>query len=86
MLDQKTRDSLTQSELVSHHLRSLALLADPGQGRLSKLAEAMGAHPVTLSNWIAQGYVPLKQCERLIELYGKKKVLLDDLCPEQFRY
>lgn len=71
---------------MSHHLRALALIHDPAQGMLSKLAEALGVHAVTVSKWIANGYVPFPQCEKLVELFGKKRVVLDDLCPEEFRY
>lgn len=88
MLDQKTRDSLTYSELVSHHLRRLALLVDPASGHLSALAETINVHPTTLSTWIAQGYVPLFQVAKLQKLqknFDNKPIPTDELCAEQFR-
>lgn len=85
MLDAKTRESLSRSDLVSHHLRVLALLADPRNGLLKNLADKIPVHPTTLSTWIEQGYVPLFQCRKLQKLFGKKKVPLDELCPEEFR-
>jgi hypothetical protein len=85
MLDAKTRDSMSRKDLVSHHLRVLALQVDPRTGLLNRLAEELDVHPVTLSAWIAQGYVPWFQCKKLQKRFGRKLVPLDDLCPEEFR-
>jgi hypothetical protein len=85
MLDAKTRDSMSRNDLVSHHLRRLALIADPTKGRLTWLAEELDVHTVTVSTWIAQGYVPMFQCKKLQKRFGKKAVPLDDLCPEEYR-
>lgn len=85
MLDAKTRETLSRNDLVSHHLRVLALIVDPRKGQLNRLAEAIEVHPTTLSTWIEQGYVPLFQCKKMERRFGKKKVLVDELCPEEFR-
>jgi hypothetical protein len=64
---------------VSHALRQLALIVDPAKGQLSKLADEVDVHPVTLSTWISQGVVPEFQVAKLKKRFGKKVVapLLD---------
>ena len=86
MLDTATRDSMSRNDLVSHHLRVLALIVDPRKGQLNRLAAEMDVHPTTVSAWISQGFVPWFQCKKLQKRFGKKKVALDDLCPEEFRF
>lgn len=85
MLDEKTRVSMTRKELVSHHLRVLALRVDPVNGYLTSLAEELDVHTTTLSAWISQGYVPLFQCRKMQKKFGRRFVDLDDLCPAQYR-
>jgi hypothetical protein len=85
MLDASTRVSMTRQELVSHHLRSLALRVDPVYGQLKMLAADIDVHTTTLSAWIAQGYVPEFQVRKMLRRYGKKYVILDDLCPVEYR-
>lgn len=85
MLDTKIREGLSRNDLVSHHLRVLALIVDPPRGHLTNLADAIGVHVTTLSAWIAQGYVPWFQCKKLVKRFGKKTVVLDDLCPDEYR-
>lgn len=85
MIDATTRETMTRTQLVSYHLRLLALNLDPETGHLTKLAEEIEVHPTTLSSWIAQGYVPYFQFKKLRKRFGKKMVPLDDLCPEEFR-
>jgi hypothetical protein len=70
VLDQKTLESLTPSERVSHALRQLALIVDPAEGKLSALAEEVGVHPATLSAWIAGGYIPEFQEAKLKKRFG----------------
>jgi hypothetical protein len=86
MLDAKARDALSRTDLVSYCLRLLALNVDPGNGHLTKLAEAIDVHPTTVSAWIGQGYVPMFQCKKLQKRFGQKAVPLDDLCPHEFRF
>ena len=85
MLDAKTRETMTRNELISHHMRRLALIADPVNGHLSKLADHIEVHATTISAWIAQGYVPWFQCKKIQKRFGRKLVPLDELCPEEFR-
>jgi hypothetical protein len=85
MLDAKTRDSLSRKDLISHHLRLLALIVDPPKGELVSLADDIGVHAATLSAWISQGYVPWFQCKKLQKRFGKKMVPFDDLCPAEYR-
>lgn len=85
MLDTKARGALSRNDLISHHLRVMALVVDPRKGELVKLADEIPVHPATLSAWIAQGYVPYFQCKKLLKRFGKKLVVMDELCPEEFR-
>lgn len=87
MIDAKTRDSLSRNDLVSFHLRRLALIADPANGQLLKLADDIGVHPTTLSNWIAQGCVPWFQCLKIQRRFRRFVSItdLDELCPEDCR-
>ena len=85
MLDTKARGTLSREDLISHHLRVMALVVDPPRGQLINLADDIGVHAATLSAWIAQGYIPYFQCKKLLKRFGKKLVLLDELCPEEFR-
>jgi hypothetical protein len=66
-------------------LRLLALHADPRNGHLTVLAEEINVHPTTISVWIDKGFVPEFQCRKLVKRFGKKRVPLDDLCPEENR-
>jgi hypothetical protein len=72
VLDQKTLEALTPSEKVSHAMRVLALNVDPAEGKLSALADEIGVHPATISAWIAGGYVPEFQVEKLEKRFGRK--------------
>lgn len=85
MLDQQTRVSMTRKELVSYHLRTLALLLDPRNGHLSKLAAEISVHSTRVTAWINQGYVPLFQVRKLEKRFGKKNVPSDELCPPEYR-
>lgn len=76
---------LTRPEIVSRVLRSLAIEVDPRRGELTKLAKHICVHPVTLSGWISQGYVPQHQVETLQKKFGAEVVRMDELCPVQFR-
>lgn len=75
---------LTRTEIVSRILRSLAIEVDPRRGELTKLAAHIDVHPVTLSGWISQGYVPKHQVEVLQKKFGSL-VSMDELCPASFR-
>jgi hypothetical protein len=79
------RRKLTRSEIVSRILRSLAIEVDPKTGHLTKLAEHIDKHPVTLSKYITQGYVPEDVVKSLQETFGVEAVRMDELCPVQFR-
>jgi hypothetical protein len=70
VLDQKTLDSLTPSERVSHALRQFALIVDPAEGKLTALADELNVHPATLSAWIANGHVPEFQIPKLKKSFG----------------
>lgn len=80
----KPRDEMTRTELVSYILRSCALLVDPRLGLLRSLAETLEVHEVTVSAWIAQGYVPQHQALKLNKRFGEHAPV-DDLCPAEFR-
>lgn len=69
-LDPERKRRMTPSEVVKHHLLTMALVVDPGNGRLEHLAEAIELHPVTLSKWIAQGYIPDFQLRKLVNRFG----------------
>jgi hypothetical protein len=79
------RRKLTRSEIVSRILRSLAIEVDPITGHLTKLAEFIDKHPVTLSGYIKQGYVPEDVVKCLQKKFGESAVRMDELCPAQFR-
>jgi hypothetical protein len=81
----KPREDMTRQEVVSFVLRQCALLCDPRHGHLKSLAEAIGAHEVTVSVWIGQGYVPEHQVYKLQKKFGEQNAPLDDLCPVEFR-
>lgn len=81
----KPKENMSRQELVSFILRNCALLVDPRNGHLKSLAPVVDSHEVTLSNWIAQGYVPLHKARKLEAKFGKDNAPMDDLCPEEFR-
>ena len=81
----KPRSEMTRQEVVSVILRSCALLVDPRNGHLRSLAVALELHEVTLSNWIAQGFVPEFQVQKLQRKFGSQAAPLDDLCPVENR-
>lgn len=85
MLDQQARVSLTRKELVSYHLRTLALRVDPLNGHLVRLADELDVHPTRLTAWVTQGYVPMFQVRKMQKRFGKKHVLADELCPPEYR-
>lgn len=76
---------MTRKELVSVNLRMLALRVDPLTGHLSKLAAKIDVHPTRMNAWINQGYVPMFQVRKLQKQLGKKHVLVDELCPPEYR-
>ena len=65
---------LDRSEIVSKCLRSLALEIDPKNGHLKSLADDIGVHPMTLTQWISQGWVPEFQYKKLLKRFNKKLV------------
>lgn len=79
------KENMTRQDLVSFILRNLALRIDPRNGHLKSLAPLLDTHEVTLSNWIAQGYVPFHKARKLEAKFGKVHAPIDDLCPEEFR-
>lgn len=80
MIDPKFRDTLTANELVSYHLRHMTLLLDPLNGHMTRLAESLEVHPRTLRVWIENGHVPPHQYRKMLKRFGKKHVIMSDLC------
>lgn len=83
-LSKTARKGMTRSEIVSWHLRRMARKVDPENGLLSRLAEEIEVHPTTVSDWIAQGYLPSFQVKKLHRRFGKLAPM-DDLCPAEHR-
>lgn len=81
----KTTKIRARQEIVSKALRTLALHHDPMSGNLTKLADRIQVHPVTLSVWINKGYVPHASVLVLEAVFGKQLVDLDALCPLENR-
>ena len=70
-------DDADRTTIVSLCLRQCALIVDPKNGHLTKLAEHLDLHPVTLSKWLSDGRVPRKSAKRLARVFGKKFVNVD---------
>ena len=70
-------DDADRTTIVSLCLRQCALIVDPKNGHLTKLAEHLDLHSVTLSKWISDGRVPRKSAKRLARRFGKKFVDVD---------
>lgn len=83
-LSRTARATMSRSEIVAYHLRRMAKRIDPITAHYVKLAEEIGVHQTTMSDWIAQGYVPHFQCKKLHRRFGKLAPL-DDLCPVSHR-
>lgn len=83
-LSRTAKATLSRSEIVSYHLRRMAKKADPVNGWLMVLADDLEVHPTTISDWIAQGYIPQHQCKRLHKRFGKLAPF-DELCPLENR-
>ncbi|MBT9159026.1 MAG: hypothetical protein DDT26_00275 [Dehalococcoidia bacterium] len=81
----KPREEMTRQELVSFILRHCALRCDPRHGRLRVLAAQLQVHEVTISVWIAKGYVPFEQAKKLEKKFGRSCAPANDLCPTTFR-
>lgn len=71
---------MSRSDIVRAHLLRMAKRVDPDAGLLQNLAAAIDVHPTTISDWIAQGYIPHFQCKKLHKRFGKLAPV-DDLCP-----
>lgn len=83
-LSSAAKSGMSRSDVVSWHLKRMARKVDPEHGYMSSLAEALELHPTTLSDWVAQGYVPMFQVRKLHRRF-KKLAPVDDLCPPQNR-
>lgn len=70
-LSAAAKRKMSRSDIVAWHLRRMARKADPDNGYLTAVAELIDVHPTTISDWIAQGYIPMFQVKKLHKRFGK---------------